>query len=215
MPRIILALVLCGIQLTSFAANDVAIFAGGCFWCMEKPFDKLEGVISSTSGYTGGHTENPTYKQTSSGTTGHYEAVQIEYDPTKVSFQQLLDVYWKNIDPFDARGQFCDKGTQYRAAIFTMNDNEKELATKSKALLQEKLKGKATVVTEILPAKEFYAAEDYHQDYYIKNPVRYKYYRHGCGRDRRLKEVQELLHGQSKNDTAGTFRSLWLKIVNG
>ena len=141
--------------------------------------------------------------------------MQIEYDPTKVSFQQLLDVYWKNIDPFDARGQFCDKGTQYRAAIFTMNDNEKELATKSKALLQEKLKGKATVVTEILPAKEFYAAEDYHQDYYIKNPVRYKYYRHGCGRDRRLKEVQELLHGQSKNDTAGTFRSLWLKIVNG
>ena len=179
MSRIILAVVLYSFQIVSFAANDVAIFAGGCFWCMEGPFDKLDGVVSSTSGYTGGDTENPTYKQTSSGTTGHYEAVQIEYDSSKVSFQQLLDVYWKNIDPLDARGQFCDKGPQYRAAIFTMNDDEKELAAKSKAALQEKLKNKAKVVTEILPAKKFYAAEDYHQDYYIKNPVRYKYYRYG------------------------------------
>jgi peptide-methionine (S)-S-oxide reductase len=215
MSRIILVVVLYSIQITSFAANDVAIFAGGCFWCMEGPFDKVDGVISSTSGYTGGHTENPTYRQTSTGTTGHYEAVQIEYDSSKVSFQQLLNVYWKNIDPFDARGQFCDKGTQYRAAIFTMNDKEKELAVNSKAALQEKLKDKATVVTEILPAKQFYAAEDYHQDYYIKNPVRYKYYRHGCGRDKRLKKVQELLHGKSENDTASTIRSIWLKIVNG
>lgn len=196
MSRIILAVVLYSFQISSFAANDVAIFAGGCFWCMEGPFDKLDGVISSTSGYTGGHTENPTYKSSSTGTTGHYEAVQIEYDSSKVSFQQLLDVYWKNIDPFDARGQFCDKGPQYRAAIFTMNDEEKDLANKSKSALQAKLKGKATVVTEILPAKKFYAAEDYHQDYYIKNPVRYKYYRYGCGRDKRLEQVEELVNSK-------------------
>tara|TARA_R110002072_G_scaffold21902_7_gene77233 strand:+ start:7381 stop:7971 length:591 start_codon:yes stop_codon:yes gene_type:complete len=192
--RIILAVILFSFQVASFAANDVAIFAGGCFWCMEKPFDELDGVISSTSGYTGGHTDNPTYKQTSSGTTGHYEAVQIEYDASKVSYQQLLDVYWKNIDPFDARGQFCDKGPQYRAAIFTMDDKEKELALKSKARLQDKLKNKAKLVTEILPAKKFYAAEEYHQDYYIKNPVRYKYYRYGCGRDKRLEQVEELVN---------------------
>ncbi len=194
MFRMILAVVLYSFQISSFAANDVAIFAGGCFWCMEGPFDKLDGVVSSTSGYTGGHTENPTYKSSSTGTTGHYEAVQIEYDSSKVSYQQLLNVYWKNIDPFDARGQFCDKGPQYRAAIFTMNDEEKELANKSKSALQAKLNGKATVVTEILPAKKFYAAEDYHQDYYIKNPVRYKYYRYGCGRDKRLEQVEELVN---------------------
>ena len=196
MSRIILAVVLYSFQIVSFAATDVAIFAGGCFWCMEGPFDKLDGVVSSTSGYTGGHTENPTYKSSSTGTTGHYEAVQIEYDLSKVSYQQLLDVYWKNIDPFDARGQFCDKGPQYRAAIFTMNDEEKELANKSKTALQAKLKGKATVVTEILPAKQFYAAEDYHQDYYKKNPVRYKYYRYGCGRDKRLEQVEELVNSK-------------------
>ncbi len=196
MSRIILAVVLYSFQIVSFAANDVAIFAGGCFWCMEGPFDKLDGVVSSTSGYTGGHTENPTYKSSSTGTTGHYEAVQIEYDSSKVSYQQLLDVYWKNIDPFDSRGQFCDKGPQYRAAIFTMNDSEEELANKSKSVLQAKLKDKAKVVTEILSAKKFYAAEDYHQDYYIKNPVRYKYYRYGCGRDKRLEQVEELVNSK-------------------
>ena len=196
MSRIILAVVLYSFQIVSFAANDVAIFAGGCFWCMEGPFDKLDGVVSSTSGYSGGHTENPTYKSSSTGTTGHYEAVQIEYDSSKVSYQQLLDVYWKNIDPFDARGQFCDKGPQYRAAIFTMNDEEKELANKSKSTLQTKLKDRATIVTEVLPAKKFYAAEDYHQDYYKKNPVRYKYYRYGCGRDKRLEQVEELVNSK-------------------
>ncbi len=193
MSRLLVAVLIYSIHLTSFAANDVAIFAGGCFWCMEPPFDKLDGVISTTSGYTGGTLENPTYKKTSSGKTGHYEAVQIEYDPNKVSYQRLLDVYWMNVDPFDARGQFCDKGPQYRAAVFTRNEKEKELATKSKQVLQEKLKGKATIVTEILPAKEFYPAEDYHQDYYKKNPVRYKYYRFGCGRDKRLKQVQKII----------------------
>ena len=196
MSRLLIAFLLCSVQLSAFATDEVAVFAGGCFWCMEGPFDKLDGVISTTSGYTGGHTENPTYKQTSSGTTGHYEAVQVEYDSSKVSFQQLLDVYWNNIDPFDARGQFCDKGPQYRAAIFTMNDEEKETATKSKIALQKKLKNKATVVTEILPSMKFYAAEDYHQDYYLKNPIRYKYYRYGCGRDKRLDQVEEIINAK-------------------
>lgn len=194
MSRFILAILLYSTSIAAFAENDVAIFAGGCFWCMEGPFDKLDGVISTISGYTGGHTENPTYEQTSSGRTGHYEAVQIEYDPAKVSYQKLLDVYWKNVDPFDARGQFCDKGPQYRAAIFTKNETEKELADNSKAALEGKLKNKAMVVTEILPAKKFYAAEDYHQDYYIKNPIRYKYYRYACGRDERLEEVENIIN---------------------
>ncbi len=194
MSRFILAILLSSISIVAFAENDVAVFAGGCFWCMEGPFDKLDGVISTTSGYTGGHTENPTYEQTSSGRTGHYEAVEIEYDPTKVSYQKLLDVYWKNVDPFDARGQFCDKGPQYRAAIFTKNDEEKKLASNSKAAIQEKLKNKATVVTEILSAKKFYAAEDYHQNYYINNPVRYKYYRYACGRDKRLEQVEAIIN---------------------
>ncbi len=195
MYRILLAVLLCSIQFNVFAESDAVVFAGGCFWCMEKPYDKIEGVISSISGYTGGHTENPTYQQTSSGTTGHYEAIRIEYDPEKVSYEKLLDVFWKNIDPFDGRGQFCDKGPQYRAAIFTKNDNEKELATKSKEALQKKLNGKETIVTEILPAKQFYAAEDYHQDYYIKNPIRYRYYRFGCGRDQRLKDIENIISG--------------------
>lgn len=194
MSRFILAILLYSTSIAAFAENDVAIFAGGCFWCMEGPFDKLDGVISTISGYTGGHTENPTYEQTSSGRTGHYEAVQIEYDPAKVSYQKLLDVYWKNVDPFDARGQFCDKGPQYRAAIFTKNETEKELANNSKAALEGKLKNKAMVVTEILPAKKFYAAEDYHQDYYIKNPIRYKYYRYACGRDERLEKVEKIIN---------------------
>ncbi len=194
MQQFLIAVLLYSIQLASFAASDVAIFAGGCFWCMEGPFDKLDGVISTTSGYTGGHTENPTYKATSSGSTGHYEAVQIEYDSEKVSYPKLLDVYWMNVDPFDARGQFCDKGPQYRAAVFTMNEEEKELAIKSKNALLQKISSKATMITEILPAKTFYPAEDYHQDYYLKNPIRYKYYRYGCGRDKRLKKVQEMIN---------------------
>ena len=191
MFRIILGVLLYSMCLSSFAKNNLAIFAGGCFWCMEGPFDKLDGVISSTSGYTGGHTENPTYESSSTGTTGHYEAVQIEYDSTKVSYEELLDVYWKNIDPFDAHGQFCDKGPHYRAAIFIMNEEEKRLAFKSRETLQDKLKNK--IVTEILSAKQFYAAEDYHQDYYKKNPIRYKYYRYGCNRDKRLKQIEELV----------------------
>ena len=194
MFRIILGILLYSMCLSSFAKNNLAIFAGGCFWCMEGPFDKLDGVINSTSGYTGGHTENPTYESSSTGTTGHYEAVQIEYDPTKVSYEELLDVYWKNIDPLDAHGQFCDKGPHYRAAIFIMNEEEKRLAFKSRETLQDKLKDK--IVTEILSAKQFYAAEDYHQDYYKKNPIRYKYYRYGCNRDKRLKQIEELVNSK-------------------
>lgn len=188
----ILSLLLC-FNVAAQAENKVAIFAGGCFWCMEGPFDKLDGVLSTTSGYTGGTLENPTYEDTSTGKTGHYESVQIEYDPGKVSYEKLLEVFWKNIDPFDARGQFCDKGPQYRSAIFVMNDEERQLAEQSKQNLQVNLNGKAEVVTEILPAKVFYPAEDYHQDYYKKNPIRYKYYRFGCGRDNRLKDVADFI----------------------
>lgn len=179
-----------------YAETKKAVFAGGCFWCMEKPYDKIDGVISTISGYTGGHTDNPTYKSTSTGKTGHYEALEVTYDSKKVSYEKLLDVFWKNIDPFDARGQFCDKGPQYRSGIFSNDKNEIELAKKSKQVLQQKLKDKKTIVTEILPAKTFYPAEEYHQDYYLKNPVRYKYYRFGCGRDKRLKEVSKFIYGE-------------------
>ena len=196
MSRLFIAVLLYSIQLNSFATNNVAIFAGGCFWCMESPYDKLDGVISTTSGYTGSTVANPTYKMTSSGTTGHYEAVQIEYDPDKISYQKLLNVFWMNIDPFDNSGQFCDKGPQYRAVIFARNEQEKTLAMQSKENLQKKLGNKATIVTQILPARKFYPAEDYHQDYYKKNPIRYKYYRYGCGRDKRLKQVQRIINSE-------------------
>lgn len=166
-----------------------ATFAGGCFWCMEPPYDKLDGVISTTSGYTGGTKQKPSYQDVSAGGTGHYEAVEIVYDPTKVSYEQLLDVFWHNIDPLDGGGQFCDKGDQYRSAIFFHDEAQKRAAEASReALIQsERLPG--PVVTEILPATTFYPAEDYHQDYYQKNPLRYRYYRFACGRDARLKEL--------------------------
>lgn len=176
-----------------FAAGEHALFAGGCFWCMEPPFDKLDGVTGTVSGYSGGHTANPTYKSTSSGNTGHYEVVRVEYDPARVSYAQLLKIFWQNIDPFDARGQFCDKGPQYRAAIFFHNEAERQAALKSKQAIQDKARGRR-VVTEILPAKKFHVAEDYHQDYYRKNPLRYKYYRIGCGRDRRLGQIEAMLN---------------------
>jgi peptide-methionine (S)-S-oxide reductase len=166
-----------------------AIFAGGCFWCMEPPYDKIDGVISTTSGYSGGEQADANYHAVSSGSTGHYEVVKVEYDPAKVSYARLLDIFWHNIDPFDANGQFCDKGDQYRAAIFYGNDEEKRLAEQSKAELQSAKGFKKPIVTGILPAKPFYAAEDYHQDYYLKNPLRYKFYRFNCRRDARLDEV--------------------------
>ncbi len=168
-------------------APATAIFAGGCFWCMEPPFDALAGVTATTSGFTGGHKVNPSYTEVSSGGTGHVEAIQISYDPTQVSYQQLLDVYWRNIDPLDDGGQFCDRGHEYLAAIFYQNEEQKILAEQSKTAVEKRLGH--TVTTAISRAAPFYAAEDYHQDYYRKNPVRYKYYRYSCGRDQRLEEL--------------------------
>ncbi len=168
---------------------DKATFAGGCFWCMEPPYDKLDGVISTTSGYIGGKKQNPTYEQVSAGGTGHYEAVEIVYDPAKVSYERLLDIFWHNIDPLDGEGQFCDKGDQYRSAIFFHDDAQKRAAEASRQTLMQSERLPAPIVTEILPATTFYAAEDYHQDYYQNNPLRYRYYRFACGRDARLKEL--------------------------
>jgi peptide-methionine (S)-S-oxide reductase len=182
-----------GASLAESASVDTdhktATFAGGCFWCMEPPFDKLEGVISTTSGYIGGHKQDPSYKEVSRGGTGHAEAVQIVYDPGLVDYAELLDVFWHNIDPTTANGQFCDWGDQYRSEIFYHDTEQRQLATKSRAALEELKPFEEPVVTAISEATTFYPAEDYHQDYYQKNPVRYKFYRYGCGRDKRLEEL--------------------------
>jgi peptide-methionine (S)-S-oxide reductase len=171
------------------AATRVATFAGGCFWCMEPPYDKLDGVISTTSGYMGGTVKNPSYEQVSAGLTGHTEVVQVRYDPSKVSYDKLLEVFWKNIDPTVKDRQFCDIGSQYRTAIFVHDDEQKRLAEKSLALLAMTKPFKDSIVTPVVVAGDFWPAEDYHQDYYEKNPVRYNYYRTGCGRDARLKAL--------------------------
>ncbi len=180
------------LESTTAADSNLATatFAGGCFWCMEGPFDKLEGVRSTTSGYTGGTKADPTYYEVSAGGTGHVEAVQVVYDPAKVSYDRLLEVFWKNVDPVDDSGQFCDKGSQYESRIFVHDDQQQALAEQSKQVLSAEPTFQATpIVTAIEPAQTFYPAEDYHQDYYLKHPVRYKYYRTACGRDRRLAEV--------------------------
>lgn len=174
---------------TASATNEKATFAGGCFWCMEPPFDKLDGVISTTSGYTGGHVQNPNYKQVSAGSTGHAEVVQIVYDPGKIGYETLLEVFWKNIDPTTPDRQFCDRGSQYRTAIFYHDESQRQLAEQSKTKLEQSKPFDAPVVTEITAASQFYPAEDYHQDYYKKNPLRYKYYRYSCGRDKRLEQL--------------------------
>ena len=166
-----------------------ATFAGGCFWCMEGPFDKLEGVISTTSGYTGGGKKNPTYEEVSAGGTGHAESVRVVYDPAKVSYERLLDVFWHNIDPLARERQFCDAGNQYRSAIFFHDEAQRLAAAASKSTLEASGRLKGPIATQIVPAGEFWPAEEYHQDYYKKNPIRYKYYRGGCGRDARLKEI--------------------------
>jgi len=171
------------------AEPDTATFAGGCFWCMEPPFDKLDGVLSTTSGYTGGQAPNPTYEQVSSGGTGHTEAVQVVYDPSKVSYARLLDVFWRNIDPLTPNAQFCDRGSQYRSAIFTHGETQRRLAEESKQKLEQSGRFDQPIVTQIAAATTFYPAEEYHQDYYEKNPIRYKFYRYNCGRDRRLEEL--------------------------
>ncbi|MEJ2602991.1 MAG: peptide-methionine (S)-S-oxide reductase MsrA [Gammaproteobacteria bacterium] len=169
------------------AAEAVATFAGGCFWCMEPPYDELEGVESTVSGFMGGHVENPSYEQVVRGGTGHAEVVQVTYDPAVVSYEKLLEVYWHNVDPFDGGGQFCDRGPSYRPIIFYHDNAQEGAARQSGERMEERFDREIAV--EITPAGEFYPAEDYHQDYYEKNPVRYKYYRWRCGRDERLEEV--------------------------
>jgi peptide methionine sulfoxide reductase msrA/msrB len=179
-----------------------ATFAGGCFWCMEPPFDAVPGVYSTTSGYAGGQEKNPTYKQVSSGRTGHAEVLQVAYDPDKVSYEQLLEVFWRNVDPTDAVGQFCDRGSQYRTAILYADEAQRQAAEESKRQLDESGRLPKRIVTEIVPLEAFYPAEEYHQDYYRKNTIHYKMYRAGCGRDRRL----EQLWGKSEpsSSTPGT-----------
>ncbi len=170
-------------------ATETAVFAGGCFWCTESDFDKVKGVVATTSGYIGGHKNNPTYKEVSAGGTGHTEAVKVEYDPVQVSYAELLKVFWRNIDPTTPDAQFCDHGSQYRSAIFYMNDEQKKLAQASKSALEKNKPFKESIVTEITQASMFYPAEAYHQNYHDRNPVRYNYYRWGCGRDARLEEL--------------------------
>ena len=194
-PWTLLTILLTGCASTSQASDpatvpagaETAVFAGGCFWCMEKPFDALDGVLDTTSGYTGGTVDNPTYAQVSAGNTGHTEALQVTYDPKKVTYEQLLTVFWHNIDPLDAGGQFCDRGSQYRSGIFPQSDAQKAAAETSLASTAEAL-GKP-LATKIEPKATFYSAEDYHQNYCVTHPVRYSYYRNACGRDRRLGEV--------------------------
>jgi peptide-methionine (S)-S-oxide reductase len=187
--------VLCSLGLLAGAAGQggepqrtaIATFAGGCFWCVEADFDKVDGVISTTSGYTGGRGANPTYEQVSHGGTGHAEAVEIVYDPVKVNYNKLLDVLWHNIDPLAKDRQFCDQGDQYRSAIFYHGEEQRALAEASKAAVEKRFK--QPIATQIVPAGPFYKAEEYHQDYYMKNPIRYKFYRFNCGRDARLEEL--------------------------
>ena len=176
---------------TAFAAEklEIATFAGGCFWCVESDFDGADGVVKTISGYTGGLLKDPTYKQVSAGGTGHIEAVEIHFDPTKTTYEKLLDVLWHSVDPTDAGGQFCDRGQSYETAIFTHSAEQKRIAEASKKMLIEKAGLKKPIITPIRAARPFYPAETYHQDYYKKNPLRYKVYRYGCGRDARLREL--------------------------
>ena len=171
------------------AQRGSAIFAGGCFWCEETAFEGVPGVISVTSGYTGGQKKNPTYEEVSSGGTGHAESVEVAYDPSKISYEKLLEIFWHNVDPFQANGQFCDLGNQYRSAIFYRDDAQRAAAEASKRKLEEDPRFRGKIVTQIVPASTFYPAEDYHQDFYKKDPVRYHSYRAGCGRDARLKAI--------------------------
>lgn len=187
MNRFVLILALISPSISH--ATETATFAGGCFWCMEPPFDKLDGVISTTSGYIGGHVKDPSYQQVSSGGTGHTEAVQIKYEADKVSYEQLLSVYWKNIDPTSADGQFCDRGSQYRPEIFYHDDKQKVTAQLSLQRLRLNKPFEQPVIVNITEASQFYPAEAYHQDYYLTNPLRYKFYRYSCGRDQRLEEL--------------------------
>lgn len=189
-PKLLSVLVLV-ISLAGTAAaqnqTETATFAGGCFWCMEKPYDQLDGVISTTSGFSGGRTTDPTYKEVSRGNTGHIEVVNVVYDPARVSYEELLYVYWRNIDPFDGGGQFCDRGHTYQPAIFYHNDEQRLAAQTGKEEVSDRFSRR--VHTSIREFKAFYSADAYHQDYYQRNPIRYNYYRSSCGRDARLNEI--------------------------
>jgi methionine-S-sulfoxide reductase len=176
-------------QTSPAVKTEIATFAGGCFWCVESDFDKVEGVLSTVSGFMGGKTQNPTYKQVSGGGTGHAEVVQVAYDPARVSYQHLLDVFWRTVDPLDAGGQFCDRGDEYRTGIFTHSAEQQRLAEASKAALDGSRRFDRKIVTAVTPASQFTPAEDYHQDYYKKNPLQYRFYRFNCGRDARLKQL--------------------------
>ena len=185
-------LAVAALQDTIAASDDdlaVATFAGGCFWCVESDFDKVPGVVETISGYTGGTVANPNYKQVTKGGTGHREAVQIRYDPKQVSYDRLLHIFWRSVDPTDGGGQFCDRGESYQTAIFAGSEEERHLAEASREALEQSMVLDAPVVTPIETAGEFYPAEDYHQDYYTKNPVRYRFYRFSCGRDSRVQQV--------------------------
>lgn len=184
-----LFLVSSALALAALPKRATAIFAGGCFWCEETAFEGVPGVVAVISGYTGGHVANPTYEQVSAGVTGHAESVQVVYDPGKISYEKLLDIFWHNVDPLQADAQFCDHGNQYRSAIFYMDPAQQKAAEASKAKLEEEPRFKGKIVTEIVPATTFYRAEEYHQDFYKKDPFQYKTYRLGCGRDARLKEL--------------------------
>ena len=175
-------------QIT-YTTYQTATFAGGCFWCTEADFDKVPGVVETLSGYIGGHVNNPTYKQVSAGGSGHTEAVQIRFDPNKVDYEKLLAIFWRSIDPTTKDRQFCDHGKQYRSGVFYHNPEQQKLATQSKMELDQSKLFKAPIVTEITAASEFYVAEDYHQNFYTKNPIRYKFYRYNCGRDKRLEQL--------------------------
>jgi peptide-methionine (S)-S-oxide reductase len=176
-------------QAPAKPATAKATFAGGCFWCVEEVYDKIPGVISTVSGYMGGHVKNPTYEQVSTARTGHTEVVQVEYDPSKVTYARLLEVFWRNIDPTQKDGQFCDHGPQYRSGIFYHNDEQKRLAEGSRLNLSKNKPFKGEIVTEVTKAAEFYPAEGYHQDFHTKSPTRYKFYKSGCGRDARLQQL--------------------------
>ncbi len=183
------AILLGGVAHAADPARATATFAGGCFWCMQPPFEHLPGVIATTVGYTGGSKRTPTYEEVSAGGTGHAEAIQVVYDPAKVTYERLLDVFWHNVDPVTRDAQFCDHGRQYRSAIFYHDETQRRLADDSKRALETAKTLPGAIVTEIVAATDFWPAEDYHQRYHEKNPVRYKYYRWNCGRDQRLREL--------------------------
>ncbi|MCY4514700.1 MAG: peptide-methionine (S)-S-oxide reductase MsrA [Candidatus Tectomicrobia bacterium] len=193
MPALVLAAALLAVVATHAVAEEPgqakATFAGGCFWCVEEAFEKVPGVLSAVSGYTDGHVDNPSYKQVTSGRTGHTEAVEVIFDPAQVTYEQLLDVFWRNVDPTVVDRQFCDVGNQYRTGIFVHDDEQKRLAEASRKALEESKPFAGPIVTPIAVASTFYPAEDYHQDYYKHNPLRYKFYKWNCGRAQRLEEL--------------------------